>query len=338
VWTNRCQAGAEGIHGGELAELAGVAIGGGGLVYVAGFRNRGISTYAANGTWLRAFGKHVNRLLPGSFKLCVRREFCKPGEDGDGDGALRGPEWLAIDATGNVYVSEFGSRVSVFSAQATFLRAFGKDVVPGNAETGLEVCTTSCQLAVDGEGPGELNGRSGIATERGNVYVGEALNNRVSIFTTGGAFVQAFGRDVVPNNRETGFEACSAQCKVGAIGVGPGRFQIPLGITLDCRGALYVADRFNHRVQRLGAPGTASAPCAGPPAPSSPRPCGASTSAAASVCGRPSPTRRPAARRARRSATSSCARSWARKGRTAPVAPGGSRSIIGRAGPDSSAG
>jgi hypothetical protein len=117
VCTNRCQAGAEGIHGGELAEPAGVAIGGGGLVYVAGFRNRRISTYAANGTWLRAFGKHVNRLLPGSFKLCVRREFCKPGEDGDGDGALRGPEWLAIDATGNVYVSEFGSRVSVFSAQ-----------------------------------------------------------------------------------------------------------------------------------------------------------------------------------------------------------------------------
>jgi hypothetical protein len=144
-------------------------------------------------------------------------------------------------------------------------------VVPGNAETGLEVCTTSSRLAVDGEGPGELNGPSGIATDgRGNVYVGEALNNRVSIFTTGGAFVQAFGRDVVPNNRETGFEACSAQCKVGAIGVGPGRSQIPLGITLDCRGALYVADRFNHRVQRLGAPGTASAPCAGRPAPSSP--------------------------------------------------------------------
>jgi hypothetical protein len=135
----------------------------------------------------------------------------------------------------------------------------------------LEVCTTSCQLAVDGERSGELNGPSGIATDgRGNVYVGEALNNRVSIFTAGGAFVQAFGRDVVPNNRETGFEACSAQCKLGAIGVGPGRFQIPLGITLDCRGALYVADRFNHRVQRLGAPGTASAPCAGRPAPSSP--------------------------------------------------------------------
>jgi len=161
VWTNRCQAGAEGIHGGERAEPAGVAIGGGGLVDAAGFRNRRISTYAANGTWLRAFGKHVNRLLPGSFKLCVRREFCEPGEDGDGAGALRGPEWLAIDATGNVYVSEFGSRVSVFSAQGTFLLAFGKDVVPATLRRGWRCARRAASWRSTESAPASSTGPAG---------------------------------------------------------------------------------------------------------------------------------------------------------------------------------
>ena len=46
-------------------------------------------------------------------------------------------------------------------------------------------------------------------------------------------------------------------------GAGPGQFSHPFYLALDCRGSVYVSDRDNHRIQRLGLPG---APTCGDPA------------------------------------------------------------------------
>src|ERR1700754_1806475 len=75
---------------------------------------------------------------------------------GSGAGELGAPNSGAVNATGvggapagAYYVAElFNSRVSMFTADGEFLRAFGYDVVP-DAGFGPEVCTasTGCQEA-----------------------------------------------------------------------------------------------------------------------------------------------------------------------------------------------
>ena len=40
-------------------------------------------------------------------------------------------------------------------------------------------------------------------------------------------------------------------CKWGSRGTGPGHFDLPYGIAADGAGSLYVADKYNHRVQKF---------------------------------------------------------------------------------------
>jgi hypothetical protein len=47
-------------------------------------------------------------------------------------------------------------------------------------------------------------------------------------------------------------------------GDGLGQFNGPTGIETDCRGAVWVAENVNNRIQRLGEPGTALPPCRAP--------------------------------------------------------------------------
>jgi DNA-binding beta-propeller fold protein YncE len=129
------------------------------------------------------------------------------GEFGEGEGDQAGlldqPTGVAVDPAGRVYVAE-RARVSVFSPEGEFLRAFGKDVVPGNDETGFEQCTASCKKGEVGEGAGEFNTIHNLAVDAaGNVYVSEVFNLRVSVFSPEPEleFQHAFG-EVVPSDSQ----------------------------------------------------------------------------------------------------------------------------------------
>src|SRR5687768_16092294 len=68
------------------------------------------------------------------------------GSVGSAAGQLNGPNAVAIDGSGNIYVAEqVNNRISVFTAGGTFVRAFGRGVLTGG--TSAETCTTatSCQ-------------------------------------------------------------------------------------------------------------------------------------------------------------------------------------------------
>ena len=80
----------------------------------------------------------------------------------------------------------------------------------------------------NGSGNGELNTPTSIGIDSDNVvYVTEAGNNRVSVFTCEGKFLTSFG----------------------SYGSGPGQFSGPRGIALDKNGVVYVSDINNNRLQ-----------------------------------------------------------------------------------------
>jgi DNA-binding beta-propeller fold protein YncE len=271
VCVERCQPGSPGGAAGELRLPSGIAVDATATVYAGEDGNNRISVHTSAGAFLRAFGKDVvPSNLEAGFEVCVGS--CKPGVAADGPGELNRPDDLATDAAGDLYVADsLNDRISVFSSAPAFLRAFGKDVVPDNAATGFEICAASCKQGLAGGEPGSLRLPIGTAVDAtGHLYVGDQLNHRVSVFSPQHSFLRAFGKDVVPDNGGTGFEVCATSCQAGSTGEGPGELSLPLRVTVDCAGAVYVVDRGNERVQKLGEPGAQRPPC--DPPPSSPAP------------------------------------------------------------------
>ena len=83
---------------------------------------------------------------------------------GDAAGLLFGPDAVAVDPVGRVYVAE-NNRISVFTPRGDFLRAFGRDVVPANGSTGFEQCTTVCKAGEEGTARGEFDTPVGLAVD-----------------------------------------------------------------------------------------------------------------------------------------------------------------------------
>jgi DNA-binding beta-propeller fold protein YncE len=121
-------------------------------------------------------------------------------------------------------------------------------LVPAASETPAGAIVPLGQF---GDGPGDqaglLENPRGVAVDAGGrVYASEA--GRISVFTPRGAFLRAFGKDVVPSNKRTGFEQCTRVCQAGASGGEAGELSSAAEVAVDIEGLLNVAELANHRI------------------------------------------------------------------------------------------
>jgi tripartite motif-containing protein 71 len=245
------QIGNPGSDAGEVMGVLGLDVDAGGNLVLAEFLNSRISIFTAEGEFVRAFGFDV---VPGGatgLEVCTTATGCQTGDSGGGAGQLDLPTEIAIDSAGRIHVTDtFNHRISTFSSDGGFIRAFGFDVIPGGG-AGFEVCTatTDCQGGTSGGAAGELSQPSAIVADAsGRLHVADRQNHRISTFTDDGDFVRAFGWDVVPGNLEPELEACSVVCTPADPGGGAGQLNEPGGIDVDDAGNLYVGDNDNNRV------------------------------------------------------------------------------------------
>jgi hypothetical protein len=254
VCTTNCKAGTPGSAAGQLNGPTGVAVGAN-EVYVADNLNRRISVFTTAGTFLRAFGIDVDPAGGVGFEVCTSS--CKAGTAlAQGAGAVSNPYDADLDAAGNLYVIEnVNSRISVFdAASSTFQRAFGYDVDPAGI-VGVETCTTSCKAAVFGGAVGQFSAPLTIDVDAtGTIYVADQVNDRITVYNTTGAFLRAFGYDVIPGG-STLLETCTISCQAGTGGSGAGQLQAPFGVGSDGTGNVYVVDQANARVALFTAAG-----------------------------------------------------------------------------------
>lgn len=178
----------------------------------------------------------------------------KWGTHGTTAGKFDAPEFVAVDADGNVYVTDGGNdRVQKFTAGGSFITQWGSH----------------------GWDNGEFNQPRGIAIAlNGNVLVVDRLNSRVQEFTPGGTFVTAWesadpheldGAEgiavdsaghiyVAVTNRHQIQEFSAAGgflAMWGSEGTANGQFSGPTGIAIDDADNVYVTDAGNNRVQKF---------------------------------------------------------------------------------------
>lgn len=136
------------------------------------------------------------------------------GSSGDGEGAFNKPVSIASNSKGDIIVADsFNARVQIFDESGTFRRAFGKR---GDGAENFQLIKS---LAVD---------------EDDNIYVVDSRSHSIKIFNLSGELLYSLG----------GYYSVSASGKLA-----PGGFLLPIGIDIDGRGRIFVADQLNARIQ-----------------------------------------------------------------------------------------
>jgi hypothetical protein len=159
--------------------------------------------------------------------------------DATGDGAGNTPEFpegVAVDSSGNVFVTGFWSD-NVF-----------KIATPGTCSTGGTPCTITEIIDSAGDGAGNSLGRpvEVAANSKGSVYVTGSLSNNALKIATPGAC-------------STGGTPCTITEIIDSTGDGAGNsLSTAYGVTADSRGAVYVAGYGSQSAFKIAAPRTCS--------------------------------------------------------------------------------
>jgi hypothetical protein len=155
--------------------------------------------------------------------------------------------WLAA-----LVLMELCAMAPASAAQVSFTRAWGWGVTDGAQQ--FETCTTTCLTGRYGGSAGQFYFPSGVAVDgSGDVFVADTQNGRVDEFSSGGAFIRAWGWGVADGQSK--LETCTTACQSGIDGGGAGQLHGPTGIAVDGSGDVFVADTSNDRVDEFSSTG-----------------------------------------------------------------------------------
>ncbi len=162
----------------QLNEPKGIAIDAHNNVWVADTGNNRIEKFNEKGEFVAVYGFGVKN---GEEKLESCTSSCRAGNPGSGHGQLEGPQELAADSAGNVWVTDTdNNRVEEFTENGEYLQAFGST----------------------GTGNGQFKEPKGITVDaQNNIWVTDAENNRIQEFTNKGIYETQFGQEGSENGR-----------------------------------------------------------------------------------------------------------------------------------------
>ncbi|MBM4464427.1 MAG: hypothetical protein FJ014_02470 [Chloroflexi bacterium] len=259
--------GGPGTDEGLFNEPRDIAVDQEGNVYVADTGNRRIQKFDSQGEFLLAWsGGEQSFVEPLAVVVTSRGQVLvldsEPGwiyrfsADGHPLGRFGGPEaqffhprGMAIDAQDHIYVADTGGcRLVKYDTEGNRLAQFGEK----------------------GSGPGQILEPTDVAiTPWGDMYVADTSNRRIQRWDNFGRYqaewaiplaspyngphlaLAADGSLFVTSPEEHQVRRYSPQGELLGQWGGAEQFRIPVGLTIDEAGNLYVADTLNHRIQKF---------------------------------------------------------------------------------------
>jgi len=196
----------------QLSAVEGLACDGAGNIYIADNTDHRVRKVSASGIITTVAG-NGNAALG--------------GDNGPGDRAsLNAPYGVAVDASGNLYIADFGNnRIRRVAPDGTIRTIVGGGQIRAPGEGG------------DALGAQFQGARNVAADLAGNLYISDYLDHRVYRVTPTGQIAVVAGTGV-PGNNGDGL----------ALNV---RLRFPAGLAIDRSGTLYIADSGNRMVRRL---------------------------------------------------------------------------------------
>ncbi len=158
------------------------------------------------------------------------------GFSGDGNAAttaqLYGPEGLAVDGAGNIYIADRNNSVIRMVNTAGII-----STVAGNATAGYTGDGGQATAA-------ELNYPNGVATDAtGNLYISDSGNSLIRKVNSSGIISTVVGYTTTPGYSGDGGQATAASISQ------------PYGVTFDASGNMYIPDEFNNVVRKVNTTG-----------------------------------------------------------------------------------
>jgi hypothetical protein len=136
------------------------------------------------------------------------------------------PFGVAVDSSGNVYVGEYNQTIRKITTNAvvTTLAGSGSELVVGSTDGTGSVARFNYpeRVAVD---------------SAGNVYIADKVNHTIRKMTSGGTVTTLAGAAGVPGSADGTATAA--------------RFNLPVGITVDGSGNIFVADTSNYTIRKI---------------------------------------------------------------------------------------
>lgn len=149
------------------------------------------------------------------------------GDGGQATAAEIGPNDVAIDTTGNIYIATSGNVIRKINTSGIITTVAGNGT-PGYSGDGGQATAAKIQP-------------EGVATDRaGNLYIND--QTRIRMVSTSGIITTIAGNGIMGYSGDGG-PALAAQ------------FTSPHGITVDDTGNVYLADTNNERIRKISATG-----------------------------------------------------------------------------------
>jgi formylglycine-generating enzyme required for sulfatase activity/sugar lactone lactonase YvrE len=159
--------------------------------------------------------------------------------------AVRAPSGVAVDASGNIYVSDSANNQirkitttgQIQNLAGVFTGSGGQDGTKWNARF--------------------ANPQGMVCDSAGNIYVADQDNHAIRKITANGTVTTFAGSYVAGNSSVTGSATGFSGSADGA-GKTNARFNKPSDVAVDAAGNIYVADSGNHAIRKISTNGTVS--------------------------------------------------------------------------------